>query len=75
MVNNILIEVLASIAQQERETIRVRQAEGIVAAKGKGGRLGRPFIQPPANSRMCSERRDHGCKGNGIDRFEARHVL
>ena len=49
MVNNILIEILASIAQQERKTIRVRQAEGIVAAKGKGGHLGRPFIQPPAN--------------------------
>ena len=29
MVNNILVEVLASIAQQERETIRQRQAEGI----------------------------------------------
>lgn len=49
MVNNILIEVLASIAQQERETIRVRQAEGIAAAKAKGRHLGRPFIQPPAN--------------------------
>ena len=35
MVNNILIEVLSSIAQQERETIRQRQAEGIAAAKAK----------------------------------------
>ena len=32
MVNNILIEVLGTIAQQERETIRSRQAEGIAAA-------------------------------------------
>ena len=32
MVNNILIEVLGTIAQQERETIRQRQAEGIAAA-------------------------------------------
>ena len=29
MINNILIEVLASIAEQERLTIRQRQAEGI----------------------------------------------
>ena len=42
MVNNILIEVLSSIAQQERETIRQRQAEGIAAARTKGKHLGRP---------------------------------
>jgi len=44
MVNNILIEVLGTIAEQERETIRKRQAEGIAAAKAKGKRLGRPRI-------------------------------
>lgn len=49
MVNNILIEVLASIAQQERETIRQRQAEGIAAAKAKGKRFGRPKAQKPDN--------------------------
>lgn len=49
MVNNILVEVLASIAQQERETIRQRQAEGIATAKGKGKHLGRPKAAKPAN--------------------------
>lgn len=49
MVNNILIEVLSSIAQQERETIHARQAEGIAAAKAKGRYLGRPVIQKPDN--------------------------
>lgn len=49
MVNNILIEVLSSIAQQERETIRQRQAEGIAAAKAKGKRFGRPKAQKPDN--------------------------
>lgn len=49
MVNNILIEVLSSIAQQERETIRARQAEGIAAAKAKGKYLGRPVVQTPDN--------------------------
>ena len=36
MVNNILIEVLGTIAEQERQTIRQRQREGIDAAKAKG---------------------------------------
>lgn len=49
MVNNILIEVLGTIAEQERETIRQRQAEGIAAAKRNGKKLGRPSIQFPAN--------------------------
>lgn len=49
MVNNILVEVLSSIVQQERETIHQRQAEGIAAAKEKGKHLGRPSIQKPQN--------------------------
>ena len=49
MVNNILVEVLSSIAQQERETIHQRQAEGIAAAKAKGKHLGRPRAEKPTN--------------------------
>ena len=49
MVNNILIEVLSSIAMQERETIRQRQAEGIAAARAKGKRMGRPRAITPDN--------------------------
>lgn len=49
MVNNILIEVLSSIAMQERETIRRRQAEGIAAATAKGKRMGRPRAITPDN--------------------------
>ena len=48
MITNILIEVLASIAEQERLTIRKRQSEGIAAAKSKGKHLGRPKIVCPA---------------------------
>ena len=40
MVNNI---------QQERETIRKRQAEGIEAAKANGKKFGRPALAFPAN--------------------------
>lgn len=49
MINNILIEVLSSIAQQEREIIRARQMEGIEAAKSNGKHLGRPKTELPPN--------------------------
>ena len=49
MVNNILIEVLGTIAEQERATIKQRQAEGIQAAKAKGTKLGRPALKYTAN--------------------------
>ena len=49
MVNNILIEVLGTIAEQERATIKQRQAEGIAAAKEQGKKLGRPALTFPAN--------------------------
>ena len=49
MVTNILIEVLSSIAEQERLTIRKRQREGIEAAKKRGKHLGRPKLVIPDN--------------------------
>jgi len=49
MVNNILIEVLGTIAEQERVTIHQRQKEGIAAAKAKGKHLGRPGLIVPEN--------------------------
>ena len=49
MVNNILIEVLGSIAEQERKTIKARQAEGIKEAHKKGVKFGRPSIEFPTN--------------------------
>ena len=51
MMNNILIEVLGTIAEQERVTIRQRQQEGIRAAKAKGKHLGRPGLVTPENWR------------------------
>lgn len=60
MINNILIEVLASIAENERKTIRERQAEGLAAmpvdeksgkkiSKKTGRCIGRPPVQFPEN--------------------------
>ena len=47
MINAILIEVLASLAEQERIRNLTRQAEGISAAKQKGKHLGRPRTRVP----------------------------
>ena len=49
MVNNVLIEVIGTIAQQERLTIRERQREGIAAARARGANLGRPRVSLPDN--------------------------
>ncbi|MBQ9685856.1 MAG: recombinase family protein [Oscillospiraceae bacterium] len=55
MVNNILIEVLGTIAQQERETTHSRQTEGIAAAKAKGVTFGRPKAEKPDNWKEVME--------------------
>lgn len=49
MINAILIEVLGSIAENERNKIRSRQREGIDAAKRKNVRFGRPSAPLPDN--------------------------
>lgn len=49
MVNNIIIEVLSSIAEQERYITIQRQAEGIATAKQSGKHLGRPTAEFPPN--------------------------
>lgn len=49
MVSNILIEVMASVAEEERVKIHRRQEEGIAVAKAKGVVFGRPSIAKPAN--------------------------
>lgn len=49
MVNNILIEVLSSIAEQEYHTIHERQAAGIKAARSRNVHLGRPPLKKPEN--------------------------
>lgn len=49
MVNNIVIEVMGSIAEDERNRIRKRQEEGLAAARAKGVKLGRPKVVIPSN--------------------------
>jgi DNA invertase Pin-like site-specific DNA recombinase len=44
---DLVLQILSFVAQSERESIRRRQAEGIVAAKARGVRFGRPVKKPP----------------------------
>lgn len=48
MVNNILIEVLATMAESERVRIKERQKEGIAAAHARNVKFGRPLKELPA---------------------------
>lgn len=44
---DLVLQILSFVAQNERENIRKRQAQGIAAAKAKGVKFGRPEIVPP----------------------------
>ena len=45
--SDIVLQVLSFVAQNERENIRKRQAQGIAAAEAKGMKFGRPVIKAP----------------------------
>lgn len=47
--SDIVLQVLSFVAQNERENIHQRQAEGIAAAKARGVRFGRPPHEWPDN--------------------------
>lgn len=44
---DLVLQILSFVAQNERENIRRRQAEGIAAAKARGVKFGRPEKKPP----------------------------
>lgn len=56
MVSNILIEVMSSIAEEERVKNYQRQEEGILAAKNKGVIFGRPNVTKPENYEAVMEK-------------------
>ena len=47
LIADIVLQLLSYVAQTERENIRRRQAEGIAAARARGGLLGRERIELP----------------------------
>lgn len=49
VISDIVLQLLSYVAEQERAFIKQRQAEGIILAKEKGKRLGKPPIEYPEN--------------------------
>lgn len=50
-ISDIVLQLLSFVAENERDNIRKRQAEGIAAAKARGVRFGRPANPLPPNFR------------------------
>ena len=51
-----MLQILAYVAQTEREFIRERQREGIASARARGVRFGRPERKIPDNFReICDQ--------------------
>jgi len=57
---DLVLQILAYVAQMEREAIRKRQAEGIAAARERGVKFGRPCTSLPANFDETVERWNKG---------------
>ena len=57
-ISDIVLQVLSFVAENERDLIKKRQAEGIRIAKLKGKHLGRPKTQLPENfNSICNKYR------------------
>ena len=48
-ISDIVLQLLSFVAENERDNIRQRQAEGIAAAKARGVQFGKPMIPMPEN--------------------------
>ena len=57
--SDIVLQVLSFVAENERENIRQRQAEGIQAARARGVVFGRPRLREPADfDAICRDWRE-----------------
>ena len=59
---DMVLQILSFVAETEREHIRSRQREGIVAAKARGVKFGRPMIEPPT------------CFNDIVQRYRSREI-
>ena len=53
-ISDIVLQILSFVAENERENIKKRQAEGIRIAKEKGKHLGRPKLKLPKNFQLIA---------------------
>ena len=57
---DLVLQILSFVAHSERDSIRKRQAEGIIAARTRGVRFGRPIKKPTDNFGMLVKQWEHG---------------
>ena len=58
--SDIVLQVLSFVAENERDNILRRQAQGIAAARARGVRFGRPTVPAPENFPRVVERLEGG---------------
>lgn len=59
-ISDVVLQLLSFVAENERNNIRTRQAEGIEAAKQRGVRFGKPAIPVPENFSELYRRWEQG---------------
>ena len=57
---DLVLQILSFVAQNERENIKKRQAQGIAAAKARGQKFGRPKLLRPAEFEQLKEQYKSG---------------
>lgn len=71
VISDIVLGLLSYVAEEERNFIRQRQKEGIIVAKNKGIKLGRPSILKPSNFDYIADK----WRNNEISTKEALELL
>ncbi len=70
-ISDLILQILSYVAEQERVFIKQRQKEGIILAKSKGIKLGRPKILKPSNFDYIANK----WRNNEISTKEALEIL
>lgn len=73
-ISDLILQVLAYVAENERINIKQRQAEGIAAAKARGVKFGRPQKELPELEKFLKKQKEglisitQACRELGISR-------
>ena len=75
-ISDLILQILAYVAENERINIKQRQAEGIAAAKARGVKFGRPKKELPELEKILKKQKEglisitQACKELGISRTQ-----
>jgi DNA invertase Pin-like site-specific DNA recombinase len=80
-ISDLILQILAYVAENERINIKQRQAEGIAAAKARGVKFGRPKKELPELEKILKKQKEgfisitQACKELGISRTQWYRLL